>query len=123
LLLFFVTGFCPVVVRFKAFETFKKTTYNATVVINLKKALASHFLLGLSFHLLESASLLDRNFRVYARVPGMYSFVLSDWVALKETTVHVAFFKWREDIFGRFFVSNGLVGYNDFFLSLFRLNI
>jgi len=123
LLLFFVTGSLPVILRFRAFQTFKKTTYNITVSVSLNRVDIGDFLIGFSFNVLESASILDQNFRFYSRMPGLYSFVLSDWVALKELTVHPVFFKWREDIFGKFFISNGLSHYNDFFMSLFRLNI
>lgn len=102
LLLFFVTGNLPFISRFKIFQTFKQTTYNVTIAVSLNENQVWDFLLGLSYHVLESISLLDRNFRVYYRVPGLYSFVLSDWVSLKEITVHPAFFRWRENIFGKF---------------------
>jgi len=123
LLLYFVTGNLPIILRFRIFQTFKKTTYNITISVSVNKIDVGGFLIGFAFNVLESASILDQNFRFYSRVPGLYSFVLSDWVALKELTVHPVFFKWREDIFGRFFITNGFTHYNDFFMSLFRLNI
>jgi len=123
LLLFFVTGNLPFISRFKIFQTFKHTTYSVTIAVSLNGEQAINFLLGFAFHLMQAASLLDRNFRFYTRVPGLYSFVLIDWVALKEITIHPAFFRWRENIFGKFFISNGFVNYQDFFMSLFKLTI
>jgi len=107
LLLYFVTGFIPVISRFRVFQSFKKVVYSVTVSVTLRKQYAGDFLLGFSYYLMRSISPLDFNFRFFQNYPRLYAFVLEDWFGLKSISVHPAFFRWRENVFGKLLFTYG----------------